>query len=193
MTCTFHRSLPLLAFVLLVALPASGQVPTGTQPFGSFGRGPDIINLANLNSHIAVPVLHKAGRSGFNFTYDLSYDPSVWTEVTSGSTTTWQPVLNWGWRGQTEVATGYISRSSTILRTCRDRSGNVTGVEILYYNWIFHDPFGRSIAYPGDESIFASGDCGTTSNFSDISFGYTLTTTNGAAFTLHDAAGKFLN
>src|SRR5713101_9258474 len=100
MTCTFHRSLPLLAFVLLVALPASGQVPTGTQPFGSFGGGPDIINLANLNSHITVPVLHKAGRAGFNLTYDLSYDTSVWYPVGSSGSQSWQSVWNWGWTGQ---------------------------------------------------------------------------------------------
>src|SRR5713226_6561704 len=72
---------------LTFLLPASAQKPpaTGTPPFGSFGGGPDIINLADLNSHITVPVLHKSGRSGFNFTYDLSYDTSVWTKVTSGS------------------------------------------------------------------------------------------------------------
>jgi hypothetical protein len=86
----------LLIVVALGAEAASAQVATGTPPFGSFGGGPDVINLANLNSHISVPVLHKAGR-GTNFTYDLSYDSSVWYPVTSGSTTSWQPVYNWGW------------------------------------------------------------------------------------------------
>src|SRR5260370_14230735 len=78
-----HRSLfllilPALCLSLegLVATPASAQVKTGTPPFGSFGGGPDIINLANLNSHITVPILHKPGR-GTNFTYDLSFDSSV--------------------------------------------------------------------------------------------------------------------
>jgi len=91
-----HRSLlPLLAILLAFPSAASAQVQTGTPPFGSFGGGPDVINVANLNSHIAIPVLHKPGR-GMNFNYDLSYDTSVWYPVTSGSTTSWQPVYNWG-------------------------------------------------------------------------------------------------
>src|ERR1041384_1854178 len=51
--------------------------PTGTPPFGSFGGRPDVINLANLNAHLSIPILHKAGR-GLNFVYDLTYDSSVW-------------------------------------------------------------------------------------------------------------------
>src|SRR6266581_6270843 len=101
-----YRCLLLTVPLALSAEVASAQVATGTPPFGSFGGGPDVINLANLNSHIAIPVIHKAGR-GTNFTYDLSYDSSVWYPVGSGSTTSWQAVYKWGWRGQTEVATGY--------------------------------------------------------------------------------------
>src|SRR5437763_16778075 len=112
MTCIHHRFFLLLALALsfegLTAEIASAQVPTGTPPLGSFGGGPDVINLANLNSHIDIPVLRRPGR-GTNFTYDLSYDSSVWYPVTSGGVTSWQPVTNWGWRGQTESATGYIS------------------------------------------------------------------------------------
>jgi hypothetical protein len=84
-------SLLLYFLTSLFPTPAFAQTrpATGTPPFGSFGGGPDVINLANLNSHITVPVLNKPGR-GTNFTYDLSYDSSVWYPVTSGSTTTWQ-------------------------------------------------------------------------------------------------------
>ena len=84
------------------------QVTTGTPPFGTFGGGPDVINLANLNSHITVPVLHKAGR-GLPFAYDLSYDTAVWYPTSLSGTLTWQPVYNWGWRGQSEANTGYVS------------------------------------------------------------------------------------
>jgi hypothetical protein len=102
-----------VAFALLFsALPTSAQVTTGTPPFGSFGGGPDIINLANLNSHIAIPVLHKPGR-GMNFTYDLSYDSSVWYPVSSNGTTTWQPVANWGWAGTTQALTGGLTATNT--------------------------------------------------------------------------------
>jgi len=104
----------ILAFA---ALPAPAQVPTGTPPFGSFGGGPDVINLANLNAHLAIPVLHKPGR-GTNFTYDLRFDSSVWYPVGVSGSQNWQPVTNWGWRGQTEVAVGYVTYSTT-QRTCR--------------------------------------------------------------------------
>ena len=89
------RFAPLLLIAAFATSPASAQVATGTPPFGSFGGGPDVINLANLNAHITIPVLHKAGR-GTNFTYDLSFDSSVWYPVTSGGTTSWQAVGNWG-------------------------------------------------------------------------------------------------
>jgi hypothetical protein len=102
------RFLALLFIFGICSRQLHAQVATGTPPFGSFGGGPDVFDLANLNVHLAIPVLHKAGR-GTNFTYDLSYDNSVWYPVTANSTTSWQPVLNWGWRGVTEVSTGYVS------------------------------------------------------------------------------------
>src|SRR5713101_621835 len=101
-----------LTVVLLTGV-APAQVATGTPLFGSFGGGPfDTVNLGNLNVHFAIPVLHKAGR-GMPFTYDLSYDSSVWTPVTSGSTTQWQPDTNWGWKGASEAAIGYILQTRT--------------------------------------------------------------------------------
>jgi len=76
------RRCVLAAFLSLAAL-AGGQVSPGTPPFGSFGGGPfDIVNLGNLNVHFSIPVLHKAGR-GVPFTFDLSYDSSIWYPVTA--------------------------------------------------------------------------------------------------------------
>src|SRR5207302_9833458 len=95
---SLQRSSPMLSrpFLLLVLLivalappPASAQVATGTPPFGSFGGGPDVVNLANLNSHLTIPVIHKPGR-GTNFTYDLSYDSSVWYPTLVIEAQTWQ-------------------------------------------------------------------------------------------------------
>src|SRR5260370_8583134 len=77
-----HRSLfllilPALCLSLegLVATPASAQVKTGTPPFGSFGGGPDIINLATLNSPITPPILHNPAR-GTNSTSAPPLDTS---------------------------------------------------------------------------------------------------------------------
>src|SRR5947207_10425091 len=79
--------------LLLVVLSqlAVGQTATGTPPFGSIGGGPfDSVNLGNLNVHFAIPVLHKAGR-GIPFTYDLSYDGSIWFATPVNNVNTWQP------------------------------------------------------------------------------------------------------
>jgi len=59
------------ALMALSVSPSSAQVQTGTSPFGSFGGGPDVVNLGNLNSHLVIPVVHKPGR-GTNFNYDLA-------------------------------------------------------------------------------------------------------------------------
>jgi hypothetical protein len=93
-----------------------------------------VIDLANLNTHIAIPVLHKAGR-GTNFTYDLSYDSSAWYKITSNGTTSWQPVYNWGWRGVTEAGTGYVSYdyTSSFVPFCYWE---------IWDNYVYHDAWG---------------------------------------------------
>src|SRR6266702_7613868 len=71
----------LMIVLALSAETASAQVATGTPPFGTFGGGPEVINLANLNAHFTMPVFHKAGR-GLPFNFDLTYDTSIWFPVT---------------------------------------------------------------------------------------------------------------
>ena len=139
----------LFLFVLMVATATrlQAQTATGTPPFDSLGGGPDVINLANLNTHIAVPIFHKPGR-GMQFGYDLSYDSSVWYPVVSGSTTKWQPVLNWGWTAQTAVTTGFVSYTTT-QRTCYDSHHVPIDIVITDTNFVYHDPFGISHAFTG--------------------------------------------
>src|SRR2546426_3339889 len=114
--------LALLLGLLVPALAARGQVTTGTPPFGSFSGGPfDTVNNANLNVHLSVPVITKAGR-GLPFTYTLSYDSSLWYPVGAVGSQTWTPVANWGWRGVTEVVTGYVTYNSR-QGSCFDKFG----------------------------------------------------------------------
>jgi hypothetical protein len=123
------------------------QVPTGTPPFSSSAGGPDVIDLANLNVHLDIPVLNKPGR-GTNFTYDLSYDSSVWYPVGASGTKVWTPVTNWGWRGVTEVATGYISYTATTVSWC-----NGQGQQTTFSNWVYHDQFGISHPFNGSNYV----------------------------------------
>jgi hypothetical protein len=103
----FIYALLILILILIDCLPALAQVATGTPPFGSFGGGADVIDLGNLNAHLAIPVSSKAGR-GMPFTYTLTYDSSIWSPSVSGGSGLWTPVLNWGWLGQTAISSGYI-------------------------------------------------------------------------------------
>lgn len=128
-------------FVLTVGTLLA-QVATGTPPFSSAGGGPfDTVNLGNLNIHFAIPIVHKAGR-GMPFSYDLSYDNSIWYPVTSSGTTAWTPVQNWGWREVTEAATGYstyvISQDS-----CTDARGQTLNFNVFTFK-SYHDVLGVS-------------------------------------------------
>lgn len=138
-----------MAVILLEMSLAQGPA-TGTPKFGSFGGGPfDVINLGNLNTHFTVPVIHKAGRAGLNFTYDLSYDSSIWYPVSTNGTQSWQPATNWGWRGQTEVLVGYVTYTSIYSGPACYAAGSPTGVQYTQSNWTYHDGFGASHPFSG--------------------------------------------
>ena len=184
---TLVRRIALLVVLMFLACAASfAQVTTGTPPFGSVdaASGPDVIDLANLNAHIAIPVLHKAGR-GLNFTYDLSNDSSVWYPVASGSTTSWQPVYNWGWRAETEAVTGYVSYtegSANIGRGCSLH---------IFSNFVYHDAWGVPHPFPGAEGDGYSDGQNTCSNCDDppyfCFYGFTAPATDGSGYTLYEA------
>jgi RHS repeat-associated protein len=173
-----HRSFFLLIALALglsleglAARTASAQVRTGTPPYGSFAGGPDVIDLANLNVHLAVPVLNKPGR-GMNFAYDISYDSSVWYPVGTSGSQVWTPVYNLGWRGNTEIATGYLSSNETIT-DCWYTSGRVQyeGYELTQYSlFVYHDPWGVSHPFSGStkfyQPIHPGGTCVPKSNTS---------------------------
>src|SRR5712691_9559479 len=99
-----YRSLLSLTLFVLFSQISTAQVQRGTPPFGSFGGGPDVINLGNLNSHIKIPVRHKAGR-GTDFAYNLIYDTSIWYPVGVSGSQSWQQGSSsvWGWLGLNPV------------------------------------------------------------------------------------------
>jgi RHS repeat-associated protein len=137
-------SLLTLAIGLSFAIPLSAQVPTGTPTYGSFAGGPDVVDLANLNAHIDVPVFSKAGR-GMPFSYDLINDSSVWYPVVSSGSHSWQLVANWNWAGQTQVATGYVTylwqQGSCNIGTRTDPS---IAYYDIYYFLYYYDKWGRA-------------------------------------------------
>ena len=103
MMSTFRTAL-LIISVLCFPIFTAGQAATGIPPFSSTTSGPDVINLGDLNVHFAISVVNKPGRV-IPFSYTLSYDSLVWYPNAGA----WQVVQNFGWRGNTEIATGYLT------------------------------------------------------------------------------------
>lgn len=147
------KRIEICLWTMVVLLTSSwvsfGQVATGTPQFASFGGGPfDIINLGNLNVHFAVPILHKAGR-GVDFSYDLSYDSSVWYPVVLNGNSSWQPVVNWGWRGPTEMSSGYVTFTQGAGSPSCFVGGTSFGMQFTESNWTYHDATGTPHAVSG--------------------------------------------
>lgn len=107
----------LLRFAAVVAILSNialAQVTTGMPKFASFGGGPDVIDLGNLNVHWDFPIINKPGR-GLPFTYKLTYDNSLWTPASDGmGGYYWQ--LTGGWGQQGTSVTGYVNVTSTQLK-----------------------------------------------------------------------------
>lgn len=175
MSRTYHFTLAIVLLVLGLILPSStpaqGPPATGTPPFGSYSGGPEVINLANLNAHWDVSVRNKAGR-GTNFTYDLSYDSSVWYPAGA----TWQPVASWGWRAITEASTGYITYATASVKACFFETQWEYWTK--YYAWQYHDPFGVSHVFPG--AVFTGAPDCRSQPYSE-----TVTTTDGSGYVLN--------
>lgn len=147
--------------VLLSAVNACGygQVAVGTYQYGAFDSlGADTINIGNLNVMFSAPVLNKPGRAGTNFTYTLFYNGSIWTPTTVGGTTTWVPDQNWGWSGQTQILSGFVSyneiNSSCII-------GGRHFPEAILNNYAYHDAMGIIHRFTGTE--YAGACSGYTS------------------------------
>ena len=144
----------LVLFLLLTLLfavgVASGQVATGTPPFGSFTVGPEVINLANLNLRLTIPVRHKAGR-GTDFSYDLVYDSLVWKSSGGG----WQPVSNWGWTSNQQSATGTISYYGQPMTCFADGAQ-----DFIYYVFFYADAYGVTHAFSLTTPLHRDPNCG---------------------------------
>jgi hypothetical protein len=190
----------LLAVAILTAAGAWGQVSVGTPAFGSFGGGPfDIVNLGSLNVHFAIPVLHKAGR-GIPFAYDLSYDSSVWTPKTSNGSTQWSPDSNWGWRGLTEAAVGYVYQTATNT-LCKYPVGNGRYNQYYYWVWWLYGYGDHLGVFHPIKPIYTDSDsaqnCGvfiqTGSGPATDGSGYTLSVTSGKVVTVTTIAGQTIS
>ena len=176
-----YRFLFTLGVMLCLAISASAQVQTGTPPFGSYAGGPDVINLANLNAHWTIPVLHKPGR-GTNFVYDLNYDSSVYFPVSEGSSKTW--IFSPGWSYETVGVSGTVSYSSSYTTTYQSCGPDQSQLQITtwtYSNWVYTDPKGVGHNYNSSRTTTVYSGC---SQNSSQSTSFNETAADGSGFTL---------
>ncbi len=170
-----------LSLVIVMAGSAAAQTSTpqvarGTAPLGSFGGGPDIINLGNLNAHYTIPVLSRAGR-GNPFGFNLGYDTSIWYPSTSSGTTSWTPVTNWGWTGTADLATPATGALTSEVFEPHCSGSNYNFV----YIWTYTDKSGVRHLFPGLTQ--ASGPCGNATSLNKLApdgSGYYLQATGGS-------------
>jgi RHS repeat-associated protein len=161
--------------LLLLSGLGLAQVTTGIPPFESFGGGPDVINLGNLNVHIAVPVFSRAGR-GMSFYYGLAYDSSVWQPagsvwVPSGST--------WGLTRDIPAAVGVVT-GNVMQGHCIDHYNGNT----VYYNKYWYSGYYDSAGTLHRVTLtMVTDDDGTC--LANPQYSATLTTTDGSAMTLY--------
>ena len=174
------RLIVLIGLLFTTAGIASAQVATGTTPFGSFGGGPDTINLANLNAHLTIPVLQKAGRR-IPFSYDITYDSSVWQAVGG----IWEPTNagSFGWSYSAVGSLVAVSSSSGYCYTYYPPPyGYIPTGEWSTAVLAFIDRLGTSHVFPGE--FWA--DAGTCSSSGSNSWGYSggATVLDGSGYTL---------
>jgi hypothetical protein len=168
-----------------------GQVVTGTPPFGSFGGGPyDTVNLSNLNVHLSIPIMNKAG-AGLPFTYAVTYDNSIWYPVGASGNQVWTPVTGWGWNSISDGSTGYVPESISTVQ-CNE-----------YYN-LTHYSFGPYVdalgtshpvyvtTTPGQSNCSVAPVAGGSSLASDGS-GYTLVVSNYTNVQVMSTGGLTIN
>ena len=169
--------------LLTIPLAVSAQVlGTGAYPFASFdNRGFDSINLGNLNTRFAIPIVQKNGR-GLPFNYVIQYEGLVWTPVPTGSpgTSSWVPSTSWGFTGALD-GTGFVGYMTYKSRSATCGSGGTRGnspTEEIYSNYVYYDAFGAAHAFTYQYVSYCSnGSGGNTTSGSAVASdgsGYTL-------------------
>lgn len=140
----------------------------------------DVINLANLNVHLSVPIFHRAAPL-VPFDYNLSFDSTVYYPNNGA----WTPVSNWGWRGITEAYVGYVMGVYTTTQA---------GYE--FSNLAYYDPTGT--VHPFPTSLYVCSpvgvcDQGYSTGYATDNSGYYLILEahgSGPTLTMYDRSGN---
>jgi len=192
-----HRTIVVLLVALSLPFVCQAQPQTGTYVNGAFDTKTfDTINIGNLNTYFSVPVLSKPGR-GLPLSFNLAYNSSVWMPVTTGSTTTWTPVLNWGWTAATDAQTGYVGDTIVSAGVC-EYEGHHVAYEV-WGHFVYHDTLGMAHPFPGVEvsnNLTCSGVPLSNAGVAIDSSGYQLAVNapgSSVGITVTSKSGKVIN
>lgn len=179
-------TISLIATILLLGSNLLAQVTPGTPPWASLNSGPfDVINLGSLNGHFDINVRTKAGRVT-PFTYDITYDTSIWYPTTVNGQQTWQPVSAYGWTFPT-ISAGYLTNQTvaTVTEPCNPPNNMNPITFYVYAYWEYHDVKGGT--HPANitsTSLPANTGCINTGQ------AVSGTTTDGTQYTINVATGS---
>jgi len=179
----------------VVAGCAFGQVTTGTPPYSVSQGGPDKVDPANLNLHLTIPILSKAGRK-ISLVVPLGYDSSIWTPINHHW---WYPDTDgplsggfggnqiWGWTKGNNAIAGGLSFWWNEL-PCYDDVGDVVGETDYYNGFTYIDKNATPHAINANQSIIASGDPSWCENYDEPTSGSSL---DGSGYYMYwDDAGS---
>ena len=192
MSHVWIRTVLLVVMICLMSGVANGQVPVGTPQFGSFSGGPDVVNLADLNVHLDIPMVHKSGR-GTNFFYDLTFDSAVWYPVGYSGNQAWAHIANWGLASNSTFGsgtTGYLTYyySSSY---CYDQYGHPNGNDIYYGNTTYFDSWGIRHNFSGIYET-KSGGCAPGGSGQQITNTYPSSAIDGSGLVVTNYSGPVI-
>ena len=187
MTARLNRLCVVGLMILTGVCCLAQQNATGRQSFGSFGGGPEVINLGNLDVSWDIPILQKQGR-GIPFVFDLTYDSSlVWLPVTSNGTTTWTPQPGWGWPASVS-AVGHVPGPTmyqfTMICETVPTTTYFTTTTRIYSGYV--DLHGTLHHAPGLSTVTLTGNPACTNG----SANGLATTDDGSGYTISIAYGN---
>ena len=176
-----------LLAIILTSFVATAQVPTGTPPFGSFGGGPfDVVNLGSLNDHFTIPVMQKAGR-GAPFTYNISYDTSVWYPVGSSGSQVWTAVPQYGFVLPLPSGSLTFQTVSTFQQPCNPPNDMHLITLSVYAFFVYHAADGTSHPFNDGYETYVSGCNSGNPNPS------TVVASDGSGYTLSVGGNPFVS
>jgi len=177
------RSAGLALTFALAGLNARAQDIRGLPSFASFSGsgGVDSVNEGNLNVHLNIPLLHKAG-VGLPVDFVVAYDSSIWSPVTNQTTgvTSWTPSGNGFFYGISALFGGLSRVKVQQTGACYD------------WDYTYGDGNGTVHTFPGIPNTACGGPAIGVAGALDGS-GYSVThnwTAN--TVTLQDIAGNII-